>query len=59
MGKVTFGDNVKGKLVDKWRVGKLPNSYNDDVLLVEALKHNLLSINQFLDKGNKVTYNTN
>ena len=43
-GKVTFGDNSKGKVVGKGKVGKMPHSFIDDVLLVEGLKHNLLSI---------------
>ena len=42
--KVTFGDNSKGKVVGKGKVGKMPHSFIDDVLLVEGLKHNLLSI---------------
>ena len=50
--KVTFGDNEKGKVVGKYKVGRLPNCFIDDAVLVEGLKHNLLSISQFCDKGN-------
>ena len=43
-GMVTFGDNAKGKVISKGKVGRLPNYFIDDVLLVKSLKHNLLSI---------------
>ena len=45
-GKVTFGDNVKGKIIGIGQVGKKDSTYNEDVLLVNGLKHNLLSISQ-------------
>ena len=57
-GKITFGDNAKGKVISKGKIGRLPNYFIDDVLLVEGLKHNLLSISQFYDKGNQVIFNT-
>ena len=50
-GKVTFNDNAKGK------VGRMPHYFIDDALSVEGLRHNLLSINQFCDKGNQVIFN--
>ena len=53
--QVTFEDNLKGKVIGKRRVCKYSNSYIDSVLLVKGLKHNLLSFNQFCDKGSKVT----
>ena len=40
--KLTFRDNAKGKVVSKGKVGRLPNCFIDDVLLVEGLEHNLL-----------------
>ena len=43
-GKVTFCDNVKGKVVGMGKVRRMPHSFIDDVLLVESLKHNSLSI---------------
>ena len=55
--KVTFEDNAKGKVVSKDKVGRLPNCFIDYVLLVKALKHKLLSISQFYDKGNQVIFN--
>ena len=57
-GKVTFGDNAKGKVVGKGKVGRMPHCFIDDVLLIGGLKHNLLSISQFCDKGNQVIFNT-
>ena len=50
-GKVTIGNDAKGK------VGRMPNYFFDNMLLVEWLKHNLLRINQFCDKGNQVNFN--
>ena len=35
----------------------MPYCFIDDVSLLEGLKHNLLSISQFCDKGNQVTFN--
>ena len=43
-GYVTFGDNAKGKTVGEGKVNKSPNPTIEDVLLVNGLKHNLLSI---------------
>ena len=43
-GYVTFGDNTKGKIVGEGKVGKCSNPTIEDVLLVNCLKHNLLSI---------------
>ena len=58
-GHVTFGDNAKGKVIGKGKVGKSKNCCVEDVLLVKGLKHNLLSISQLCDKGNKVTFDCN
>ena len=49
-GKVTFGDNVKGKVVGRGKVRRMSHYFTDDVLLVEGLKHNLLRISQFCIK---------
>ena len=56
-GKVTFGDNSKGKVVGKGKVGRMSYCFIDDVLLVKGLKHNLLSISQFCDKFNQIIFN--
>ena len=34
-GKVTFGDNAKSKVEGKGKVGRMPNCFIDDVLLIE------------------------
>ena len=43
-GSVTFGDNGKGKIIGIGKVHITPSSCISNVLLVEGLKHNLLSI---------------
>ncbi|VFQ68286.1 unnamed protein product [Cuscuta campestris] len=55
-GNVIFGDNNKGKIIGTGTVGKDKESGIDNVLLVKGLKHNLLSISQLCDKGNRVTF---
>ena len=55
-GKVTSGDNSKGKVVGKGKGGKMPHSFTDEMLFVRGLKHNLLSISQFYEKGNQVIF---
>ena len=43
-GIVTFGDNAKGKIIEISKVPISSSSCIDNVLRVEGLKHNLLSI---------------
>jgi len=43
-GSVTFGDNGKGKIIGIGQVHIFPSTCIDNVLLVEGLRHNLLSI---------------
>ncbi|VFQ72920.1 unnamed protein product [Cuscuta campestris] len=57
-GNVVFGDNSKGKIIGVGSVGKSDFSSIDNVLLVKGLKHNLLSISQLCDKGNRVTFDS-
>ena len=45
-GKVTFGRNSKGKIIGSQKIGKNLSSYIDDVMLIEGLTYNLLSISQ-------------
>ena len=47
---VTFDDNSKGRTVGygKYKVGRI---IIEDIAIVEGLQHNLLSVNQFCDKG--------
>jgi len=58
-GTVTFGDNKKGKIISKGKVGRSSSYCIDNVFLVEGLRHNLLSISQFCDKGNSVSFTSN
>ena len=57
-GQVTFGGNSKGKIIGSGKVGKNLSSYIDDVILVEGLAYNLVSINQLCDKGHKVLFDS-
>jgi hypothetical protein len=52
-GNVKFGDNSKGKIIG---IGKTYSLVIEDVLLVDGLKHNLLSISQLCDKGYNVIF---
>lgn len=55
-GFVTYGDNNKWGILRKGSVGNLPYTIISDVMLVDGLKHNLLSISQLCDSGFKVTF---
>jgi len=54
-GYVTYGDNNKGKIVGG-DIGVKGNLTIQNVLLVEGIKHNLLSISQLCDKRLEVTF---
>ena len=43
-GKVIFGEKEKGKIIRQGKVSEDPSNFVDDVLLVEGLNYNLLSI---------------
>ena len=55
-GYVNFGDNAKGKIIGQDNIGNNTSSLIENVLLLDGLKHNLLSISQFCDKGFKVIF---
>jgi len=55
-GFVTNGDNNKGIIIGSGNIGVKGNLLIKNVLLVEELKHNLLSISQLCDKGLHVTF---
>ena len=55
-GLVTFGDNGKGKIIEIGKIKITPCTFIENVLLVDKLKHNLLSISQLCDKGFKVIF---
>ena len=53
-GYVTFGDNAKERIIGQDNICNGTSSLIESVLLVDSLKHNLLSISQLCDKGFKV-----
>nr|KYP34369.1 hypothetical protein KK1_044689 [Cajanus cajan] len=56
-GFVTYGDNNKGNILGHGNIGNSSSStLIKNVLLVEGLKHNLLSISQLSDKGFKIEF---
>ena len=55
-GTVTFGDNNKGNVIGIGTVGNPNNPLINNVLLVDGLKHNLLSISQLCDIGYKIVF---
>ena len=58
-GLVTFGDNKKGKIIGKGTIGNDSCTLIENVLLVDGLKHDLLSISQLCDKGFRVVFDKN
>jgi len=58
-GHVTYGDNNKGRILGRGFIGDKSNLLIHDVLYVEGLKHNLLSISQLCDKGYQVILKKN
>ena len=55
-GSVTFGGKNKGKIIGSGKVGQSSSNSVDNVLLVDGLDYNLLSISQLCDKGHKVVF---
>jgi hypothetical protein len=55
-GYVTYGDNNKEKILGIGKVEAPPFTSIEDVLYVEGLKYNLLSISQLCDKGFKIKF---
>jgi len=55
-GFMTYGDNNKGKILGRGDVGSHDLIIIKDVMLVEGLKHNLLSISQLCDKDYEVKF---
>jgi len=58
-GHVTFGDNNEWKILGRRTIGYNNSFLIHEVLFVEGLKHNLLSISQLCDKGYQVTFKPN
>jgi len=55
-GMVTFGDNGNGRIISIGKIKITSFTFIENVLLVDKLKHNLLSISQLCDKGFKVVF---
>ena len=58
-GLVTFGDNKKGKIIGKGTIGNDSFTFIENILSVDGLKHDLLSISQLCDKGFRVVIDKN
>ena len=58
-GTVAFENNEKGKIKGKGNIYSISNACMEDVLFVEGLKHNLMSISQLCDKGYKINFEEN
>jgi hypothetical protein len=58
-GFVTFSDNSKGTIIRVGNVDNYSSSCNENVLLVDGLKHNLISISQLCDKDYKIIFDKN
>ena len=56
---VTFRDNNKGKIIGKGTIGNKSNFFIEDILLVDGLKHNHLSISQLCDKWYIIKFESN
>jgi len=52
---VTYRDNSKGKIDEVEKIGTNPSTSIKNVLLIDGLKHSLLSIYQLCDKGRLVS----
>ena len=58
-GSISFGNDDSTKIIGKStvRIGN-KNTKEENVLLVEDMKHNLLSVSQMCDQGHKVTFDS-
>ena len=57
-GFVTFEDSKKEKIICVGNIKITPSTFIKNVLLVDKLKHNLLSISQLCDVGFDVNFKT-
>ena len=55
---VTFGDNKKEKIIGIGNIKITSSTFIENVLLVDKLKHNLLSISWLCDVGFDVNFKT-
>ncbi|NAU72134.1 hypothetical protein EE085_29455, partial [Klebsiella pneumoniae] len=56
-GYVSLGDNTKCKVIGVGTIG-YDSSAIEEVLLVEGLKHNLISISQLCDRGYDISFSS-
>jgi hypothetical protein len=58
-GSVSFGNYDSAKIIGKGtiKIGN-KNTKEENVLLVEDMKHNILSVSQMCDQGHKVIFNS-
>ncbi|KAL2532388.1 CCHC-type domain-containing protein [Abeliophyllum distichum] len=57
-GHVTFGDNAKEKIIGIGNIGNRSSPSIENVLLVNNIKHNLLSRSQLCDKGYLIKFDS-
>ena len=57
-GVVTFGDNGQSQIVGIGKIQINSTTFIDNVLHVNKLKHNLISISQLCDKGYTISFST-
>ena len=55
-GTVTSGDDSKGKIIGIGHIKISSSPLIENVILVDGLKHNLLSISQLCDRDFKVVF---
>ena len=58
-GVVSFGDNGKSHITGIGSIGNKNHTILDNVYYVSNLRHNLLSVSQFCDKGMRVIFESN
>ena len=58
-GRATYGDNNRRRILGRGNVGTGNSTTIENVLYLEGLKHNLLSISQLCGKGYKVNFEAN
>ena len=55
-GDVAFGDNGTTRIIGKGTMALKGNAKAQDVLLVDGLKHDLLSVGQICDANHNITF---
>jgi hypothetical protein len=58
-GPVSFGNDNSAKIIGKGTINLgSKDAKEKNVLLVEHMKHNLLSVSQMCDQGHKLVFNS-